>query len=154
MNSTIKYLVSALALGLAAVSPSRLHAQDNPPPPPADSGQAPDAPPGGRRGGNPQQMVERLKDRLGLTDDQVTKVQDVMKDQREKMMALRSDDSLSQEDRTTKAMGLMKGARDQIRAVLTPDQQKIFDTMPMNGPRGRKGRGGDNAPPPPPANNT
>jgi Spy/CpxP family protein refolding chaperone len=100
-------------------------------------------------------MVERLKDRLNLTDDQVTKIQGIMKDQMDKMTALRSDDSLSREDRRAKMMDLRKAAHDQIRAILTPDQQKIFDTMPLDGPRGRRGRGGDNAPPPPPpANNT
>jgi Spy/CpxP family protein refolding chaperone len=154
MNSTIKYLVSALVLGLASGSPALLLAQDNPTPaPPADSAAAPDAAPGGRRGGNPQQMLERLKDRLNLTDDQVAKVQGILQGQRDKMMALRNDDSLSQEDRRAKAMDLMKGAREQIRAILTPDQQKIFDTMP-NMMRGRRGQGGDNAPPPAPANNT
>jgi Spy/CpxP family protein refolding chaperone len=103
MNTTIKSLVSALAFGLAAGTPTSLLAQDNPPPPPpADSAPAPEAPPGGRRGGNPQQMLERMKERLNLTDEQVGKLQGILQGQREKMMALRNDDSLSQEDRRAK----------------------------------------------------
>jgi Spy/CpxP family protein refolding chaperone len=104
-------------------------------------------------------MLQRLKDRLNLTDDQATKIQGLLKDQQAKMSALFNDDSLSREDRRTKMTDLRKAAHDQIRAVLTPDQQKIFDAMPMDGPRGRRRQGDDNSPPPappppPPANNT
>jgi len=58
--------------------------------------------------------------------------------------ALRNDDTLSKEDRRSK-MGResMKSGHDQIRALLTPDQQKDFDSMPppeMHGRRGTQGR--------------
>ena len=157
MNSTFKTFVSALALGLVATLPG-LRAQDAATPPPAPAPEAKadaDRPPPGRRGQNPQQMVQMMKERLSLTDDQVTKLQAIVKDQREKVMALRNDQSLSQDDRRTKAMDLMKDSRAQIRALLTPDQQKIFDAMPpMGGPRGKKGRNGDAPPSPPPPPST
>jgi hypothetical protein len=44
----------------------------------------------------------------------------------------------------------MNSTRSQIRAALTPDQQKIFDTMPVRGPRPQNpppgGAPGDNPP--------
>ena len=130
----------ALALGLSQL-PAR--AQDaapaNPPPPPPAAG-------GGQRR-NPQQMVQQLKDRLNLTDDQVKQLGQIMQDLRTQGQALRQDTSLSDDDRRTKGQALMKSVHDKVRAMLTADQQKIFDEMPpMMGPGRRP------PPPPPPAN--
>jgi hypothetical protein len=154
------------ALSLAAAAPLAL-AQDNsqpapaPAPAPADSGssadQAPAPAPKPKRGGS-QQMLNRLKDKLSLTDDQVTKVQAILKAQMEAGQKIRDDDSLSDDDKRAKGRDLMKSTHDQIRALLTADQQKTFDAMPpMRGPRRPKpdsdsSSSGSNPPPAPPAN--
>jgi protein CpxP len=136
----------ALVLGFAQF-PVRAQDEATAPPPPADQ-----APAGGRRAGAAAQM-QRMKDKLNLTDDQVSQVKQIMKDQRSQGQALRQDDSLSNDDRRAKMQGLMKTTHDKIRALLTDDQQKIYDTMPMPGP-GRRPPGpppdGGDAPPPPP----
>jgi Spy/CpxP family protein refolding chaperone len=96
-------------------------------------------------------MLEQLKAKLSLTDDQIKQVKQIVRAQREQGQAIRQDAALSDEDRRAKMQGLMKTARDQIRAILTPDQQTIFDSMPM----GRRRRppaadGAADAPPPMP----
>jgi protein CpxP len=134
--------VSLLSLSLG-LSQLPLRAQDSspasppPPPPPAEGG-------GARR--NPGQMLQQLKDRLSLSDDQAKQLGEIVQDLRTQGMALRQDTSLSDDDRRTKGQALMKSVHDKIRAMLTSDQQKIFDAMPpMMGP-------GRRPPPPPPAN--
>lgn len=130
----------ALALGL---SPFSLLAQDAAPagsPPPAA-----DAPPPPRRP-NAAAQIQRLKDKLSLTDDQVAQITKVLQDMRAQGRTLMQDSSLSDDDRRTKMQAMAKDLHDKIRALLTADQQKIFDTMPpMTG-------GGRRPPPPPPAN--
>ena len=54
------------------------------------------------------------------------------------MKALRADTSLSDDDRRAKMGALMKSQHDQIRAVLTPEQQTTFDTLPKPGERRKK----------------
>jgi Spy/CpxP family protein refolding chaperone len=131
----------ALALGL---SPFSLLAQDAAPagsPPPADA----PAPPPPRRP-NAAAQIQRIKEKLSLTDDQVTQITKILQDLRTQGMALRQDTSLSDDDRRMKMQAMAKDLHDKVRALLTADQQKIFDTMPpMTG-------GGRRPPPPPPAN--
>jgi hypothetical protein len=94
-------------------------------------------------------MLERLKEKLSLTDDQTGQIKQILKEQMQQGRALRQDDSLSDDDRRAKMLALMKTAHDQIRALLTPDQQKIFDTMPMGGGRRRGSEEGASGAPPP-----
>jgi protein CpxP len=90
-------------------------------------------------------MLQQLKERLSLSDDQFKQLGEIMQDMRTQGQALRQDTTLSDDDRRAKGQALMKSVHDKIRAMLTDDQQKIFDAMPpMMGP-GRR-------PPPPPAN--
>ena len=137
MKSYSKLSFLALALSLA-FSPVLVRAQDStPPPPPADgAGAPPDGAPkkhGGR--GNP---VAMLTEKLGLTADQQAKVTAIWKDSQTQMKALRADTSLSDDDRRAKMGALMKSQHDQIRAVLTPEQQTTFDTLPKPGERRKK----------------
>jgi protein CpxP len=133
----------ALVLGL---SPFSLLAQDAAPagsPPPADS-PAPAAP----RRANAAAQIQRMKDKLNLTDDQVKQITQILQDMRTQGQALRQDTSLSDDDRRTKMQAMAKDVHDKVRALLTADQQKIFDTMPPMTGAGRR----PPPPPPPPAN--
>jgi Spy/CpxP family protein refolding chaperone len=99
-------------------------------------------------------MIHGLQTKLGLSDAQVAQVKAIFKAQMQQMRALREDDSLSNQDRRAKAAALRQSIRTQIRAILTPDQQKIFDSMPPprmrgGGPPGEEG-GPPPEPPPPP----
>ncbi len=141
-----RYSLTCLSFATVLLgSVSALRAQDAaavppPPPPAADQPDAGTPPP---RRPNGAQMMKRLKEQLSLTDDQVQQIGDILKAQRQAGMALRQDTTLSDDDKRAKAMAMMKDTHDKIRALLTADQQKIFDSMPpMPGP-GRR---------PPPSN--
>jgi Spy/CpxP family protein refolding chaperone len=139
------------ALGLVGAAP--LFAQDTTPPPPAPDGSAP-APAPDDRQARMKKMMERQmqqwKDKLGLTDDQVSKITDIVKAQGKAMQDIRNDDSLSDDDKRDKFNELRKSTREQVRAILTPDQQKIFDTLPPLGRRRPPPDGGTPPPAPPP----
>ena len=124
-----------LFLALAAFAvPVMAQSDDAAPPPPPHRGRA-------------EQRIKELKAKLGLTDAQVEQIKTILKGQMQAMRDIREDDSLSDDDRRAKLMALMKSSHDQVRAILTPDQQKIFDAMPSTG-MGRH-HGGPDGPPPP-----
>lgn len=94
----------------------------------------------------PEQQIAQLEEAVGkLTDDQKTKITALYTAQREKMRAMRDDQSGSQEDRRAKRDEMMKAMRAETRALLTPEQQTKFDAMPPPGPG--RGQGGGNRPP-------
>lgn len=155
MKTPLKLIVLVGGLALAAALPSYAQSDNSTPPPKGERG--PGGPGGpGRRG--PEMMFEQL----GLSADQKARLEPILKSQREQMMALRQDKSLSEEDRRAKARALRESFTPQIDAVLTPEQQKKFAEMRARGPQGgpppgegrRRGRGGEGheggEPPPPP----
>lgn len=146
-SSKILSLAAAAALIL---TPFTTFAQSAPAAPAAPDAPAAPAPQGhARKGGmGARAMDHRLKlltEKLNLTADQQTKIKDIWKDAAEKGRAARQDpanEKLSREERRAKAEAMMKDAHDQVRAVLTADQQAIFDKLPADGPgRGGKDKG-------------
>jgi hypothetical protein len=107
--------------------------------PDTSPGEGTQPPPHRRRGGY---NLEELTQKLSLTPDQQKSVGDAINSGREQMRAIRSDDSLSDDDKRAKGRELMASTKAAIRALLTPDQQAIFDKLPTRGER---------PPPPPPA---
>ena len=96
---------------------------------------------------SPAERLSHLSKVLNLTGDQKAKIELILKDEQEKRRAIMSDSSLSREDRRTQMMDLMKSSQAMIRALLTPEQQQKFDTMPRPG-RGPMDRGAAAGPPP------
>lgn len=74
-------------------------------------------------------QVSHLSQNLDLTDSQKAQARTILQDERDKMMALRQDTSLSREDRHSKMMEIRKASSGQIRGLLNEDQQKKYDTM-------------------------
>lgn len=86
----------------------------------------------GERGGmrmDPQQRVDRMAKALNLSDDQKSKVLDVLNGEQRQMSDLRADTSLSQQDRRSKMRAIREGSGSQIRALLNSDQQQKYDQM-------------------------
>ena len=146
-------LIAALAVGSLLVWNTALRADDTNKPASAPPAGAPPASQPART------SFERMAEQLNLTADQKTKVQSIMDTQRQKMLDLRKDTSLSQEDRQAKRKIVAEEMAQQMKAVLTPEQfDKWQKTSPM-GPRrlrpsgpppGNEKAGSTNAPVAPP----
>lgn len=63
-----------------------------------------------------------MKEKLGLTPEQVEKIKAAFEKDREKLMALREDTSLSREQKGEKMRELFKSQMESIRPILTPEQ--------------------------------
>ena len=137
-------LLSLLTLSALATAPLA-RADETPATPgtPAPAGEHARAERGKRR----EHRLAQLDEKLHLTDAQKTQIQGIWSTAEQQGKALRDEAAGASDDRRAKMRETMKATRDQVRAVLTPDQQKIFDAMPPEG-RGHKGPrpGGDDKP--------
>lgn len=122
-----RFALLGLALGVVSFAPGAF-AQDSGSA--ADSSNAPAqqhrAPP------DPQKQAARLAKRLGLSDDQTSKLTTILQDRQQQLAAVRSDSSLAPQDRRAKLHSIQQGADTQINAMLTPDQQKQYATLKQN----------------------
>ena len=153
-GSFFRSAVLLCGLGLAA---GAAVAQETTLPPPSDQTQGPPPPPRGR---GPEQRIEMMQKELDLTPDQTAKVRSIFAADREKMMAIRNDSSLSQEDRRDKMMKLQHEQNEKIKGVLDESQKTKFDAMQARMRERMQERreggppppapGADTAPPPPP----
>ena len=73
--------------------------------------------------GGMQRMQEMMFKGIELTADQKPRIEAIQKKQMEDMQAIDRDAP----DRREKMTALRAKAADAIKAVLTPDQQKVFD---------------------------
>jgi Spy/CpxP family protein refolding chaperone len=71
-----------------------------------------------------EKFAGMVADRLGLTAEQRTKLDELRQAQRTALDAVAEDKTLSSEDRRAKVRGIMESNREQMKAVLTPEQQK------------------------------
>jgi Spy/CpxP family protein refolding chaperone len=154
MKVTKPMIIAALVAGNLLAGNMVLRAADTNTPPAGAPPAAPKGPggPGGPGGGG---GIDRLAQQLDLTADQKPKVQAILDESRQKMMALRQDTSLSQDDRTAKRKALRDDLTSQMKGVLTPEQFEKWQKMPppgrgpRNGPPPGMEKGGvTNAPPP------
>lgn len=128
-----------LLLAVAIAPAMSLQAQD-----PGEGGGKPPKP----HGPPPWEM---LQDELGLTDAQLEKLEAHRKAQREKMKAIREDDSLTKKEEREKMKALMEAGRTEVEAILTPAQiekMKQLREERKEGRQGKKGPGGPDGPPP------
>lgn len=150
-------MFGALLSAGALLAPSlRAQAEDAgaPPPPPAAGSERP----GQVRGGD--RMIQQLRERLQLTDEQVEKLKPILQAQAEEMRALRQEaQGADRSGLREKAQAIRAKYKGQIEAILTEEQKELFAQMQQRGPRGEnRGEGGPGAgqgaggpPPPPPA---
>ena len=89
-------------------------------------------PAAGRRGGpamDPEQQVQRMKQQLNLTDDQVSQIRPLLADEQKQSMAVRSDTTMSREDKQAKMQSLRQDSMAKVRAILTDAQKSQYDEM-------------------------
>ncbi|MBI2204838.1 MAG: HlyD family secretion protein [Candidatus Rokubacteria bacterium] len=96
---------------------------------------------GGESGGprpTPEQIRERLVQGLNLTAEQQRKLDPILEDSRQQIMALRGGD-LSEADRRSRGTRIREASRARIREFLTPEQQAKYDQMTGSADAARSG---------------
>ncbi len=88
------------------------------------------------------EQVQRLSDRINLTNDQQTKVKTILEDQHTQAVALMKDDSTSQDDKKQKFMALRQTTISKIKDTLNDDQKKKFDAYLQEMQAQRENAGG------------
>jgi Spy/CpxP family protein refolding chaperone len=68
--------------------------------------------------------MEKMKIRLGLTNDQVSKIQQNHKEMAEKMKSLHENKSMDVEKRKEQMKALKQAQKEKMRSILTAEQQK------------------------------
>lgn len=125
MKTSLKHLVSLLALGLCAAAPLA-RAADEPATPPAK-----------KHVGHRLEKAVAARDKeltatLALTAEQQAKLAEIRKAGAEQIKAAAGD--------RAKMRALAKAQHDEVRALLTPEQQAKFDAMPVERRGGGKGK--------------
>jgi Spy/CpxP family protein refolding chaperone len=130
LKPTMKNQLTILALATAGLlaATNQLRAEDpvpptppvNPPPAVKEGEPGPGRParPGGQRG----DRLEMMKEKLGLSAEQVEKLKALFARDFEKMKAIREDATLSDEQKREKARAIFGGSAGEMKAVLTPEQ--------------------------------
>jgi len=95
---------------------------------------------GGRRGPDPERMLEHLSEDLNLSDDQVDQVRPILEDQAERMKAVFEDDSLrgDRAARREQMDSIREETELQMESVLTEAQMELFRELPRK--RMREGK--------------
>jgi periplasmic protein CpxP/Spy len=128
-------LLAALAAGALIAFTPTLRAEDKPARP--DRSERPGGGPGGQRG----DMLKKMAEELGLSDEQKSKLQEVFKSQREAMK------DLSPEERREKMKESREAMNAKVREILTAEQyakwEKIRDERRPGGPGGPGNESGD-----------
>ena len=85
-----------------------------------------------------KQRGEKMKERLGLTDDQSAKMEANRKAMGEKMKAIRENKSLSDEQKKEQMKELFKKQQDNMKSILTEEQLKKMKEGHHRKPQGDK----------------
>ena len=73
--------------------------------------------------------MDRMTKDLNLTPDQVAKIEAIHKDAKVKRDAVLANKSLTPDQRRTQLADIRKGTHTQIMGVLTPEQQKKYESF-------------------------
>jgi protein CpxP len=116
-------LGSVLAVGLSG---SALLAQDQSAPPPA-SAQSPAPRPA--HVPNPRHQAKKMAKELGLSPDQVSKIEPILADRDQQVQGLRSDTTVAPSDRKAKMHGIRQDSDTRIEAILNDTQKQQYEQI-------------------------
>ncbi len=87
--------------------------------------------PGAGRQGPPPvaERLQRMGQRLQLTDEQKAKIKPLLEDEVAQAKAIHEDSSLSRPQKMEKIEQLRNTTHDKIKPILTPEQQKKLEEM-------------------------
>ena len=106
----------------------------------------PEAPKGGRPGRDPEARLKTMTEKLGLNEEQQGKIKAIYEKNAPQLKELQAKgrQNLTEEDRT-KLRELMKAQNEEVVAVLTPEQKEKFKALRQEGGRAGGARGGKKA---------
>jgi protein CpxP len=81
---------------------------------------------------DPHRAAMRIGRQLNLSPDQTAKLEPILADRRQRVLALRSDTSLTDAQRKKQLHIVQAGTRMQMANILSPDQMKQLKTMRKN----------------------
>ena len=81
---------------------------------------------------NPQRQAKHMGKKLGLSADQVAKLEPILADRAQQVQSVRSDTTLAQQDRMAKLRGIRQDSETKIEALLTDSQKQAFEQMKQN----------------------
>lgn len=116
-------LGSLLVVGLSG---NALLAQDQSAPP-ATSEQVPAQRPA--HVPNPQHQAKKMAKALGLTPDQVSKIEPILADRDQQVQSLRADTTLTPSDRKAKMHGIRQDSDSRIEAILNDTQKQQYEQI-------------------------
>lgn len=109
MKSTRKYLIAVCALAIGFAAPA-IHAE-------------PDATPPPKKEGGPKGDGARMKEQLGLTDEQAEKIKAIHAEEREQIQALREKEG-DKESKRGEMKKIREATKAKVDAVLTAEQRE------------------------------
>jgi len=128
MKSTRKYLLAVCTLAIGFAAPA-VHAEEGGTPPPKKE----------MRGG-PIERILGLKEKLGLTEDQVSKIKKIGEETRSAMKALHDKEG-DRDSKKDDARKIHEAAKAKIDAVLTTEQKAKLEELKKNRPEGDRPQG-------------
>ncbi len=87
-----------------------------------------------------EQRMERLDEALQLSAEQKARIEAIWRKAEADAEDIRDKGALRKRKQRREWREVMQEARAQVRAVLTPEQQKIFDAMPRERNGGKAAR--------------
>ena len=82
-----------------------------------------------RHAHNPHKAAMRMGKKLGLTEEQTSRLEPILSDRQQKVQALRANSSLTDAEREQQMKTIQQTARMQMSNVLSPDQMKQLKQM-------------------------
>lgn len=78
---------------------------------------------------DPDNRLRLIREKLGLSDEQATKIKPILVAEQAEIEKLRGNSSLNRDQRRAKLEELNKGTSEKIRKELTEEQQKKYDAI-------------------------
>ena len=78
---------------------------------------------------NPRHQAKKMAKELGLTPDQVSKIEPILADRDQQVQGLRSDTTLALSDRKAKMHGIRQDSDSRIEAILNDTQKQQYEQI-------------------------
>jgi Spy/CpxP family protein refolding chaperone len=113
----IRTITACIMSGLVGIAPDMFAGQEAGAAPPSAQQARPAR-------GRVEHELQRMSERLSLTEEQKAKIRPILQERNKQLEDLRAKSSLPQGEARAKATAIRKSARQQIEQILTPEQRE------------------------------